>query len=62
MGLRIGGVAASVLHGPKGNREVFLHLARDLGPRPPLAEAAFEAALAEAIPAESRSDAGRSVR
>ena len=44
-GLRVGGVAASVLHGPKGNREVFLHLARDLGRRPPLDGAAFEAAL-----------------
>ena len=52
-----GGVAASVLHGPKGNREVFLHLARDLGPRPPLEGATLEAALAAAVPAESRSDA-----
>jgi 23S rRNA (cytidine1920-2'-O)/16S rRNA (cytidine1409-2'-O)-methyltransferase len=62
MGLRIGGVAASVLHGPKGNREVFLHLVRDLGPRPSLAGAMFEAALAAAVPVESRSDAGRTVR
>jgi 23S rRNA (cytidine1920-2'-O)/16S rRNA (cytidine1409-2'-O)-methyltransferase len=50
--LRTGGVAASVLHGPKGNREVFLHLARDLGPRPPLEGATFETALAIAVPAE----------
>ena len=34
IGLRVGGVAASVLHGPKGNREVFLHLARDFGLAP----------------------------
>lgn len=51
IGLRVGGVAASVLRGPKGNREVFLHLARDLGPRPPLEDEAFEAALAAAVPA-----------
>ena len=50
IGLRVGGVAASVLHGPKGNREVFLLLARDLGPRPPLEAAAFEVALARAVP------------
>jgi hypothetical protein len=47
------GVAASVLPGPKGNREVFLHLVRDLGDRPPLDRAAFEAALAAAVPAEA---------
>jgi 23S rRNA (cytidine1920-2'-O)/16S rRNA (cytidine1409-2'-O)-methyltransferase len=52
IGLRTGGVAASVLHGPKGNREVFLHLARDLGSRLPLEGATFEAALAAAVPAE----------
>jgi 23S rRNA (cytidine1920-2'-O)/16S rRNA (cytidine1409-2'-O)-methyltransferase len=52
IGLRVGGVAASVLHGPKGNREVFLYLARDLGPRPPLEGAGFEAALAAAVPDE----------
>jgi 23S rRNA (cytidine1920-2'-O)/16S rRNA (cytidine1409-2'-O)-methyltransferase len=51
LGLRTGGVAASVLPGPKGNREVFLHLARHLGPRPPLEGAAFEVALAAAVPA-----------
>ncbi len=50
IGLRVGGVAASVLHGPKGNREVFLLLAQDLGPRAPLEAAAFEVALARAIP------------
>ncbi len=50
-GLRVGGVAASVLRGPKGNREVFLHLARDLGTREPLDGAVFEAALAAAVPA-----------
>jgi 23S rRNA (cytidine1920-2'-O)/16S rRNA (cytidine1409-2'-O)-methyltransferase len=50
IGLGVGGVSASVLHGPKGNREIFLLLARDLGPRPPLEEAAFEAALARAVP------------
>jgi 23S rRNA (cytidine1920-2'-O)/16S rRNA (cytidine1409-2'-O)-methyltransferase len=50
IGLRVGGVAASALRGPKGNREVFLLLARDLGPRPPLEAAAFDAALAEAVP------------
>jgi 23S rRNA (cytidine1920-2'-O)/16S rRNA (cytidine1409-2'-O)-methyltransferase len=53
LGLHTGGVAASVLPGPKGNREVFLHLARDLGPRPLLEGAAFEAALAAAVPAET---------
>ena len=55
IGLRVGGVAASVLHGPKGNREVFLHLARDLGSRPAIAGSALEAALAAAIEAEGRS-------
>jgi 23S rRNA (cytidine1920-2'-O)/16S rRNA (cytidine1409-2'-O)-methyltransferase len=54
LGLRIGGVAASVLHGPKGNREVFLYLARDLGPRPALESATFETALAAAVPVEGR--------
>ena len=53
IGLRVGGAAASVLHGPKGNREVFLHLARDLGRRPPLDGAAFEAALEAAVPAKA---------
>ena len=53
LGLRAVGVVASVLPGPKGNREVFLHLVRDLGGRPPLEGAAFEAALAEAVPAEA---------
>ena len=50
IGLRVGGVEASVLRGPKGNREVFLLLARVLGARPPLEAAAFEAALARAVP------------
>src|SRR5262249_54503850 len=50
IGLRTGGVAASVLHGPKGNREVFLYLARDLGTRSPLEGEALEAALAAAVP------------
>jgi 23S rRNA (cytidine1920-2'-O)/16S rRNA (cytidine1409-2'-O)-methyltransferase len=50
--LRTGGVTASVLHGPKGNREVFLHLARDLGSRCPLEGATLEAALAGAVPEE----------
>jgi 23S rRNA (cytidine1920-2'-O)/16S rRNA (cytidine1409-2'-O)-methyltransferase len=54
IGLHVGGVAASVLHGPKGNREVFLHLLRDLGPRPPLEGAAFEVALAAAVEAETK--------
>jgi 23S rRNA (cytidine1920-2'-O)/16S rRNA (cytidine1409-2'-O)-methyltransferase len=52
IGLPTGGVAASMLHGPKGNREVFLHLARELGPRSPLEGATFETALAIAVPAE----------
>jgi 23S rRNA (cytidine1920-2'-O)/16S rRNA (cytidine1409-2'-O)-methyltransferase len=50
IGLRVGGVEASVLRGPKGNREVFLLLARVLGARPPLEAAALEAALARAVP------------
>jgi 23S rRNA (cytidine1920-2'-O)/16S rRNA (cytidine1409-2'-O)-methyltransferase len=50
--LRMGGVTASVLHGPKGNREVFLHLARDLGSRPALEGTMLEAALAAAVPEE----------
>jgi 23S rRNA (cytidine1920-2'-O)/16S rRNA (cytidine1409-2'-O)-methyltransferase len=53
LGLRTGGIAASVLPGPKGNREVFLHLARDLGSRQPLEGAELEAALAAAVPAEA---------
>ena len=61
IGLRVGGVAASVLHGPKGNREVFLFLARDLGSRPPLEGASFEAALAAAVPVDKeRAPTGRS--
>ena len=52
IGLRVGGVTASVLHGPKGNREIFIHLARDLGSRPPLEGATLEAALAAAVPVE----------
>jgi 23S rRNA (cytidine1920-2'-O)/16S rRNA (cytidine1409-2'-O)-methyltransferase len=50
IGLRVGGVAASVLRGPKGNREVFLLVARNLGARPPLEAAVFEAALTAAVP------------
>jgi 23S rRNA (cytidine1920-2'-O)/16S rRNA (cytidine1409-2'-O)-methyltransferase len=50
-GLRVGGVAASVLRGPRGNREVFLHLAKDLGARPALEGEVFERVLAEAVPA-----------
>jgi len=57
IGLRTRGVAASVLHGPKGNREVFIHLARDLGARLPLEGATFEAALAIAVPAERPGEA-----
>jgi len=52
LGIRTIGVAASVLPGPKGNREVFLHLARDLGARASLEGRAFEAALIAAVPAE----------
>jgi 23S rRNA (cytidine1920-2'-O)/16S rRNA (cytidine1409-2'-O)-methyltransferase len=52
LGFHTSGVAASVLHGPKGNREVFLHMARDLGSRPRLSGATLEAALAAAVPAE----------
>jgi 23S rRNA (cytidine1920-2'-O)/16S rRNA (cytidine1409-2'-O)-methyltransferase len=52
IGLHAGGVAASALHGPKGNREVFLYLARDLRARRRLEGAAFESALAAAVPAE----------
>jgi 23S rRNA (cytidine1920-2'-O)/16S rRNA (cytidine1409-2'-O)-methyltransferase len=59
IGLRTGGVAASVLHGPKGNREVFLHLALDFGSRPPLEGRAFETALAIAVPAERASEAAK---
>ena len=57
-GLRTGGVAASALHGPKGNREVFLHLARGLGSRPVLEVATLEAALAAAVPAERATGEG----
>jgi len=54
IGLRVGGVSASVLHGPKGNREVFLYLARDLGSRRGLEGSGLETALAAAIEAEGR--------
>jgi 23S rRNA (cytidine1920-2'-O)/16S rRNA (cytidine1409-2'-O)-methyltransferase len=54
IGLRVAGIAPSVLHGPKGNREVFLHLARELGARPALEGPALEAALAAAIEPEGR--------
>jgi 23S rRNA (cytidine1920-2'-O)/16S rRNA (cytidine1409-2'-O)-methyltransferase len=55
LGLRVGGVAASSLRGPKGNREVFLLLGRNLGPRPSLEDEPFEAALAIAVPADPES-------
>ena len=58
IGLGVIGVAASVLHGPKGNREVFLHLARDPGTRPKLEGVLLEAAVAAEIPSnEPRGDA-----
>jgi hypothetical protein len=50
----VAGIAPSVLHGPKGNREVFLHLARELGAHPALEGLALEAALAAAIEPEGR--------
>jgi 23S rRNA (cytidine1920-2'-O)/16S rRNA (cytidine1409-2'-O)-methyltransferase len=53
LGLGVAGVAASVLRGPKGNREVFVHLRRGAGAPPALAGAGFEAALAAEIPATS---------
>ena len=52
IGLHTAGVVASALHGPKGNREVFLHLARDLGSRSRLEGTTLEAALAAAVPTE----------
>jgi 23S rRNA (cytidine1920-2'-O)/16S rRNA (cytidine1409-2'-O)-methyltransferase len=52
IGLHTAGVAASALHGPKGNREVFLHLARDLPSCSRLEGTTLEAALAAAVPAE----------
>ena len=55
IGLSVGGVAASVLHGPKGNREVFLNLSRSPGLRVALEGPALEDALAAAIEAEDRS-------
>jgi 23S rRNA (cytidine1920-2'-O)/16S rRNA (cytidine1409-2'-O)-methyltransferase len=51
MGLRVGGVAASALAGPKGNREVFLRLTRAVEPGAALEGARLEAALAAEIPA-----------
>jgi 23S rRNA (cytidine1920-2'-O)/16S rRNA (cytidine1409-2'-O)-methyltransferase len=58
IGLGLIGVAASVLHGPKGNREVFLYLARDVAARPTLGGVRLEAALAAEIPSdEPRGDA-----
>jgi 23S rRNA (cytidine1920-2'-O)/16S rRNA (cytidine1409-2'-O)-methyltransferase len=51
LGFGATGVAASVLPGPKGNREVFLHLARGVGTPRPLAPDRFEAVLAAEIPA-----------
>jgi len=62
LGLATLGVAPSVLHGPKGNREVFLHLARDPGPRVPLEGDTLEAALAAAVPAEGRPAGARAER
>jgi 23S rRNA (cytidine1920-2'-O)/16S rRNA (cytidine1409-2'-O)-methyltransferase len=61
IGLWPRGVAASVLPGPKGNREVFLHLARTPGSAP-LDAALFEAALAAAVPAEAERAVVRSAR
>jgi 23S rRNA (cytidine1920-2'-O)/16S rRNA (cytidine1409-2'-O)-methyltransferase len=51
IGLHVIGVAASVLHGPKGNREVFLHLAGDLLSRR-LEGARLEAALTAEVPSD----------
>jgi 23S rRNA (cytidine1920-2'-O)/16S rRNA (cytidine1409-2'-O)-methyltransferase len=62
IGLRVRGVAASVLRGPKGNREVFLHLARHVeAPQPAVEGAAFEAALLAAVP-EGTEDRARGVK
>jgi 23S rRNA (cytidine1920-2'-O)/16S rRNA (cytidine1409-2'-O)-methyltransferase len=51
LGFGPAGVAASALHGPKGNREVFLHLGRGAAAPPPLEGDRFEAALAVEVPA-----------
>jgi 23S rRNA (cytidine1920-2'-O)/16S rRNA (cytidine1409-2'-O)-methyltransferase len=56
IGLGVAGGAASPLQGPKGNREVFLHLARGAATPPPLDGARFEAALASEIPAPGEAD------
>ena len=58
-GLGVLGVVASTLPGPKGNREVFLHLAHGPVPRPALDDASFEVALAEAVPADATGHATR---
>jgi 23S rRNA (cytidine1920-2'-O)/16S rRNA (cytidine1409-2'-O)-methyltransferase len=58
MGLGVAGLAASVLRGPKGNREVFLHMSRGPGSPTPLGGDRFEAALAAEIP--TTTEAGRS--
>jgi 23S rRNA (cytidine1920-2'-O)/16S rRNA (cytidine1409-2'-O)-methyltransferase len=52
-GLEVGGVTASPLRGPKGNREFFLLMARDLGGRPALRGQAFEAILARVLAGDS---------
>jgi 23S rRNA (cytidine1920-2'-O)/16S rRNA (cytidine1409-2'-O)-methyltransferase len=51
LGFGSAGVAASALHGPKGNREVFLHLGRGVAAPPPLEDDRFAAALAVEVPA-----------
>jgi 23S rRNA (cytidine1920-2'-O)/16S rRNA (cytidine1409-2'-O)-methyltransferase len=49
LGLAVGGVVASPLRGPKGNREFFVLAARDLGGRAALEGARLEAALEAAV-------------
>jgi 23S rRNA (cytidine1920-2'-O)/16S rRNA (cytidine1409-2'-O)-methyltransferase len=51
LGFGVAGVAASALHGPKGNREVFLRLARGTAAPASLEGDRFEAALAAEVPA-----------
>jgi 23S rRNA (cytidine1920-2'-O)/16S rRNA (cytidine1409-2'-O)-methyltransferase len=58
VGLEVGGVAASPLRGPKGNREFFLLLARDPGKRPALRGAALEAAIERAVATPARAAPG----
>jgi 23S rRNA (cytidine1920-2'-O)/16S rRNA (cytidine1409-2'-O)-methyltransferase len=49
LGLAVGGVVASPLRGPKGNREFFVLAARDLGGRAALEGPRLEAALEAAV-------------